>query len=95
VSAYKSAPHDVCVFQTTCPSTPNMTSQRNTPTPSQAQRREWQEAEDHELVTDSEDDEVDMAAKSIEHEQREAVKRVAEAESRGGTSGGAEEEGGK
>jgi len=47
-----------------------MTSQRNTPTPSQAQRREWQEAEDHELVTDSEDDEVNAAAKSIERERR-------------------------
>jgi len=47
-----------------------MTSQRNTPTPSQAQRCEWQEAEDHELVTDSEDDEVNAAAKSIERERR-------------------------
>ena len=70
MSTYKSVPHVVCIFQTTCPSTPNMTSQRNTPTPSQAQRREWQEAEGHELVTDSEDDEVNAAVKSIERERR-------------------------
>ena len=53
-----------------------MTSQCSTPTPSQAQRHEWQEVEDHELVTDLEDDEVDMAVKSIEREQREAAKKA-------------------
>jgi len=76
VNAYKSAPHVVCIIQTTCPSTTNMTSQCSTPTPSQAQRHEWQEVEDHELVTDLEDDEVDMAVKSIEREQREAAKKA-------------------
>jgi len=82
VSAYKSAPHVVRIFQTTCPSSPNMTSQRNTPTPSQAQRREWQEAEDHELVTDSEDDEADATAKFVECERREVARKAAEAEQR-------------
>ena len=32
--------------------------------------------EDHELVTDLEDNEVDMAVKSIEREQREAAKKA-------------------
>jgi len=76
VNVYKSAPHVVCIIQTTCPSTLNMTSQCSTPTLSQAQRCEWQEVEDHELVTDLEDDEVDTAVKSIECERREAVKKA-------------------
>ena len=76
MNAYKSVPHVVRIVQTTCPSTPNMTSQCSTPTPLQAQRCEWQEVEDHELVTDLEDDEVDMAAKSVKHEWREAAKKA-------------------
>jgi len=82
MSAYKSVPHVVHIVLTTCPSTTNMTSQCNTPAPSQAQHCEWQEAEDHELVTDSEDDKVDAAAKSVEHEWREAAKRAVEVEQR-------------
>ena len=37
-------------------------------------------AEDHELVTDSEDDEADATAKFVEHERREVARKVAEAE---------------
>jgi len=78
VSAYKSVLHVVCIVHTTCPSTTNMTSQHNTPTP--AKQRDWKEAEDHELVTDSEADEADMMAKFVEHEWREVARKAAEAE---------------
>ena len=57
-----------------------MTSQHNTPTP--AEQRDWKEAEDHELVTDSEDDEADTTAKFMEHEWREVARKAAEAEQR-------------
>ena len=57
-----------------------MTSQHTTPTPTE--QRDWKEAEDHELVTDSEDDEADMTAKFVECERREVVRKAAEAEQR-------------
>ena len=80
MSVYKSAPHVVRIFQTTCPSTTNMTSQHNTPTP--AEQRDWKEAEDHELVTDSEDNEADATVKFVERERREVARKAAEAEQR-------------
>jgi len=57
-----------------------MTSQHNTPTP--AEQRDWKEVEDHELVTDSEDDEADTTAKFVERERREVARKAAEAEQR-------------
>jgi len=57
-----------------------MTSQHTTPTP--AEQRDWKEAEDHELVTNSEDNEADTTAKFVEHERREVARKVAEAEQR-------------
>ena len=53
----------------------DMTSQHTTPTP--AEQRDWKEAEDHELVTDSEDD---ATVKFMERERREVVRKAAEAE---------------
>ena len=77
-STYKSVLHVVRIVQTTCLSTTNMTSQHNTPTPTE--QRDWKEAEDHELVTDSEDDEADVTAKFMERERREVARKAAEAE---------------
>ena len=57
-----------------------MTSQCNTPVPGEQQQRDWKEVEDHELVTDSEDDEADATAKFVERELREVVRKAAEAE---------------
>jgi len=59
-----------------------MTSQHTTPAPTEHQQRDWKDAEDHELVTDSEDDEADATAKFVEHEQREVARKAAEAEQR-------------
>jgi len=55
-----------------------MTSQHNTPTPTE--QCDWKEVEDHELVTDSEDDKADVTAKFMECEQREVARKAAEAE---------------
>ena len=60
----------------------DMTSQRNTPVPGEQQQRDWKAAEDHELVTDSEDDEADATAKFVERERREVARKAAEAEQR-------------
>jgi len=57
-----------------------MASQHNTPALSQAQCHDWQQAEDHELVTDLEDDEANATAKFVEREQREIARKAAEAE---------------
>jgi len=59
-----------------------MASQHNTPVPGEQQQRDWKEAEDHELVTDSEDDEADATVKFVERERREVARKVAEAEQR-------------
>jgi len=59
-----------------------MTSQHNTPIPGEQQQRDWKAVEDHELVTNSEDDEADAMAKFMEHEWREVVRKAAEAEQR-------------
>jgi len=55
-----------------------MASQHTTPAP--AEQRDWKEAEDHELVTDSKDDEADATAKFVERERREVARKAAEAE---------------
>jgi len=55
-----------------------MASQHTTPTP--AEQRDWKEAEDDELVTDSEDDEADTTVKFVERERREVARKAAEAE---------------
>jgi len=55
-----------------------MASQHTTPTP--AEQCDWKEAEDHELVTDSEDDKADTMAKFVERERREVARKAAEAE---------------
>jgi len=57
-----------------------MTSQHTTPTPTE--QCNWKEAEDHELVTDSEDNEADAMAKFVERERREVARKAAEAEQR-------------
>ena len=57
-----------------------MTSERNTPVPGKQQQLDWKAAEDHELVTDSEDDEANATAKFVEHERREVARKAAEAE---------------
>jgi len=59
-----------------------MTSQCNTPVPGEQQQCDWKGAEDHELVTDSEDDEANAMAKFVERERREVARKVAEAEQR-------------
>jgi len=59
-----------------------MTSQHTTPAPAEHQQRDWKDAEDHELVTDSEDDEADVTAKFVERERREVARKAAEAEQR-------------
>jgi len=59
-----------------------MTSQHNTPVPGEQQQCNWKAAEDHELVTDSEDDEADATAKFVERERREVARKAAEAEQR-------------
>jgi len=82
VSVYKSAPHVVRIVHTTCPFTTNMTSQCNTPVPGEQQQRDWKAAEDHELVTDPEDDEANAMAKFVECERREVARKAAEAEQR-------------
>jgi len=55
-----------------------MASQHTTPAP--AEQRDWKEVEDHELVTDSEDDEADATVKFVERERREVARKAAEAE---------------
>jgi len=82
MSAYKSALHVVCIVHTTCPSTPNMTSQCNTPIPGKQQQHNWKAAEDHELVTDSEDDKANVTVKFMEHERREVARKAAEVKQR-------------
>jgi len=57
-----------------------MTSQHTTPAPAEHQQRDWKDVEDHELVTDSEDDEADATAKFVECERREVARKAAEAE---------------
>jgi len=57
-----------------------MTSQHTTPAPAEHQQCDWKDAEDHELVTDSKDDEADTTAKFVEREQREVARKAAEAE---------------
>jgi len=57
-----------------------MASQHTTPTPAEHQQHDWKEAEDHELVTNSEDDEADATGKFVEHEQREVARKAVEAE---------------
>jgi len=57
-----------------------MTSQHDTPTPTENQQHNWKEAEDHELVTDSEDHEANTMAKFVECEWREVARKAAEAE---------------
>jgi len=59
-----------------------MTSRRNTPIPGEQQQRDWKAAEDHELVTNSEDDKADATAKFVERERREVARKAAEAEQR-------------
>ena len=80
MGAYKSAMHVVRIVHTTCSFDLNMTSQCNTPALAKQQQHDWKEAEDHELVTNSEDDEANTTAKFVEHEQREVARKVAEAE---------------
>jgi len=80
VSVYKSAPHVVRIVQNTLSSYFIMASQHTTPTPTK--QCNWKEAEDHELVTDSEDDEADATAKFMEREWREVVRKAVEAEQR-------------
>jgi len=82
VGAYKSGTHVVRIVHTTCSFDLNMTSQRNTPALAEQQQRDWKEAEDHELVTNSEDDEADATAKFVKREQREVARKVVEAEQR-------------
>jgi len=60
----------------------DMTSQRNTPVPGEQQQRNWKAAEDHELVTDSEDDKANAMAKFVERERREVARKAVEAEQR-------------
>jgi len=55
-----------------------MTSQHTTPTPTE--QCNWKEAEDHELVTDSEDDKADAMVKFMECKRREVARKVAEVE---------------
>ena len=57
-----------------------MTSQCNTPIPGEQQQRNWKAAEDHELVTNSEDNEANMMAKFVECKWREVVRKVVEVE---------------
>jgi len=59
-----------------------ITSQHTTPAPAEHQQRDWKDAEDHELVTNSEDDEANATAKFVERERREVARKVAEAEQR-------------
>ena len=82
MGAYKSATHVVHIVHTTCSFDLNMTSQCNTPALAEQQQRDWKEAEDHKLVTDSEDDEANATAKFVEREWREVARKVAEAEQR-------------
>ena len=53
-----------------------MTSRRNTPVPGEQQQRDWKAAEDHELVTNSEDDKADATAKFVERERREVARKA-------------------
>ena len=57
-----------------------MASQHTTPTPAEHQQHNWKEAEDHELVTDSEDDEANTTAKFLECKWREIARKAVEAE---------------
>jgi len=53
-----------------------------TPTPAEHQQCDWKDAEDHELVTNLEDDEADAMAKFLECKQREIVRKAVKAEQR-------------
>jgi len=57
-----------------------MTSQCNTPVLAEQQQCDWKEVEDHELVTNSEDNKANVTAKFVEREWREVARKVAEAE---------------
>ena len=57
-----------------------MASQHTTPTHAEQQQQDWKEAEDHELVTDLEDDEANAMAEFLEREWREIARKIVEVE---------------